>query len=283
MQPKSNVRRHQRGLVLTLWRVAAASLLLAVAPASAPAAEPAKQAAPAVPVDAKTVSDVLGATLTQNAQGQVLVVKIRKTGTAHRAGMRPGDQIEMIDDQKIASIDDVVKALNQQRRGKALRFSIKPSQGLRHLTVVPAKTHPPAANAVGRPMIGVVLADEAGHAIVSQLYAGGPAEQAGIRTGDRIEAIDGKKVASKRQCVEILDRHKPGDQVDVLIGRNSWRRDFSVKLAAGQTVAKLPTTATQPPAAAATATYSDDDWMDDQQYNDLRDPALRAVDTDFDG
>ncbi len=223
----------------------------------------------------------LGATLREE-NGEVFVVKMLKGGAAHKAGVRPGDEILQIDGHKIASINDVKQALADHKPGQALQFSVSPAKGARHLTLVPAAAQAVPLKAPDRPMIGAVLANESGEVVVMRLYEGGPAEQSGIRSGDDIKAIDGHHVTTREQCVAILNRHKPGDDVNVTLERDGWRRNFLVKLAARKAIAGLPT-ADVPSEVEQVAPVESANWVDDSQYEDLVNPALRAVDTDFDG
>jgi predicted metalloprotease with PDZ domain len=87
----------------------------------------------------------------------------------------------------------------------------------------------------GRPraLIGVQLDDSSGEAgaRVREVSPGGPAEQAGVRAGDLIVAVDGSKVRGKepaRRVVELLHGIKPGDSVDLQISRDGGTRDFHV-------------------------------------------------------
>ena len=178
----------------------------------------------------------------------------------------------------------MASALAQHKPGHGLRFSVNPASGKRHLTVKPFAEHAVPLNAPERPMIGAVLANETGEVIVKKLYEGGPAEQAGIRSGDLVEAIDGHHITSRQQCVSLLDNHKPGDLVNVTVSRDGWRRGFDVTLAARHAIAGLPE-ATVPSETETVPVSSADgsNWVDDSQYEDLVNPALRAVDTDFDG
>jgi len=85
------------------------------------------------------------------------------------------------------------------------------------------------------PRIGVLLAgagdDENDPRTVVGLTPGGGADEAGIRRGDVLVAVDGKPV--ERDAVDriqsILSRRQPGDIVEVEVLRNGQTRRFSVK------------------------------------------------------
>ena len=59
---------------------------------------------------------------------------------------------------------------------------------------------------------------------------GSPAEKAGIKAGDIVVAIDGKKVETQSELRRELFRKKPGDSVSVEVVREGKRLTFSVTL-----------------------------------------------------
>jgi S1-C subfamily serine protease len=84
-------------------------------------------------------------------------------------------------------------------------------------------------------LLGVSVSDGKGRgAAVTGVVAGGPAQDAGLRTGDVISAVDGKSVDSPDELTAILDKHEPGDQVRVeWTDRNGRDRQADVELATG--------------------------------------------------
>jgi membrane-associated protease RseP (regulator of RpoE activity) len=87
----------------------------------------------------------------------------------------------------------------------------------------------------GRPhaLIGVQLDESSGEAgaRVREVSPGGPAEQAGLRAGDLIVAVNGTKVrgeAPAGRVVELLHDLKPGDRVDLQVSRDGRTRDIAV-------------------------------------------------------
>jgi Do/DeqQ family serine protease len=67
-------------------------------------------------------------------------------------------------------------------------------------------------------------------ALVTDLTPGGAAQSAGIRVGDVIVAVEGKKVASASELQERVALFKPGDKVLVEVVRGRERFDFPVVL-----------------------------------------------------
>src|SRR5690606_28494494 len=63
--------------------------------------------------------------------------------------------------------------------------------------------------------------EEAEGAMVAAVTPGGPAEKAGIRSGDVILGFGGKDIADTRQLARVVAQHRASSEVDVLL----WRDD----------------------------------------------------------
>jgi S1-C subfamily serine protease len=84
-------------------------------------------------------------------------------------------------------------------------------------------------------LLGVSVGDAKGRgAAVTGIVPDGPAQDAGLRTGDLITAVDGQPVESPDDLTASLDKHQPGDQVQVeWTDRNGRDRRADVELASG--------------------------------------------------
>jgi S1-C subfamily serine protease len=84
-------------------------------------------------------------------------------------------------------------------------------------------------------LLGVSVNDGKGRgATVTGVVPGGPAQDAGLRTGDVISAVDGESVDSPEELTAVLDKHQPGDRVQVeWTDRNGRDRQADVELATG--------------------------------------------------
>lgn len=70
----------------------------------------------------------------------------------------------------------------------------------------------------------------AGGALVGAVTSGGPAADAGLRTGDTITAIDGKKVADSNALISVIAGHEPGDEVTLTVRRGGDSSQHTVTL-----------------------------------------------------
>ena len=68
-------------------------------------------------------------------------------------------------------------------------------------------------------------------ALVNEVKAGGPADKAGIRNGDIVSEVGGKKVESPRELQLAVASLTPGSKVDVKIVRKGEAKTVSVELA----------------------------------------------------
>jgi len=96
-------------------------------------------------------------------------------------------------------------------------------------TVIVVKEEPEAQPAVA--FLGVELAntDQEG-VLVAQLMVGSPAEKAGLQAGDRIVAVDGKKIQLAEELVKAVRERKPGTKVKLTVLSGKERKDIQVIL-----------------------------------------------------
>jgi putative serine protease PepD len=80
--------------------------------------------------------------------------------------------------------------------------------------------------------LGIVLDDSSsdGGARVADVRGGGPAARAGLRAGDVVTALGGKKIDSADELRAAINAHKPGDTVSIMYTRNGTSHTAGVKL-----------------------------------------------------
>src|SRR5215469_164700 len=66
---------------------------------------------------------------------------------------------------------------------------------------------------------------------VSNVVAGSPAEQAGLKVGDTIVAIDGKTVKNGDELVSDIANRKPGSKANIGFVRNGKKQDTTITIA----------------------------------------------------
>jgi serine protease Do len=85
-------------------------------------------------------------------------------------------------------------------------------------------------DAVENPAIARVYGSGSGVPI-SSVVAGSPADQAGLKVGDTITTVDGKKVSKGTELVADIASRKPGSKVNLGFIRNGKPQDASVTIA----------------------------------------------------
>jgi Tol biopolymer transport system component len=92
-----------------------------------------------------------------------------------------------------------------------------------------------------------------GGVLLSDVRAGGPAERAGIKGGDRILEIGGTRIENLYDMTYALQDHKPGETVDVFVERKGERVKLRATLGSRGAMSAPAPAASPAPAAAPTA------------------------------
>jgi S1-C subfamily serine protease len=92
-----------------------------------------------------------------------------------------------------------------------------------------------------RPVVGMQLDSEAsGSIVVRRVVPGGPAEKAGIKTGDIVTATDGTQIRSVYQAILPTLHKQPGDTVRFTLERGGKPQEIQVTLGGGVELTSLP-------------------------------------------
>ena len=93
----------------------------------------------------------------------------------------------------------------------------RPYMGITYLAVTDAQT----AAQLGVNAYGIYVVD---------VVQGGPADRAGLKTGDRIVSIDGSEVAQKTDLGTIIQSHSAGDTLSITVARSGQMQTVSLTL-----------------------------------------------------
>lgn len=108
----------------------------------------------------------------------------------------------------------------------------------------PAEVVPMPEAAAERPYIGVILdplpelltqhlkLEDGTGVMISELVPGGPAEQAGLKVNDLLLEIEGKAVGSRDEVRALVEKHEPGEEVELGVMQDGERKEITVKLGA---------------------------------------------------
>jgi putative serine protease PepD len=88
-----------------------------------------------------------------------------------------------------------------------------------------------AGTKVEHAYLGVSLTNATGGAGIASVAGGSPADRAGLRRGDVVTAIDGKRITTSEEAVAAIDSHSPGESLSVSFLRAGKSHGASVTLA----------------------------------------------------
>ncbi len=83
-------------------------------------------------------------------------------------------------------------------------------------------------HAATRAWLGIFCYAMREHVVIAGLLPGGPGEQAGLRAGDVILAVDGQDIADRRSLYRLLWARSPGDDVALRVFRGKEVRTVTV-------------------------------------------------------
>jgi len=166
-----------------------------------------------------------------NTQG-VLVSQVNEGSAAEKAGIKAGDVITSINGQTIKSNSELRNAVGLSRVGDKLDVALIRDRKAIHVTAVITELPTTTANGTGKGgksgdtasihpgLAGATLADapSGGGVTVKAIEPRSAADQARLRTGDRIESVNSKNVANLN---ELRDAAKRGGTMVLTVRRGN--------------------------------------------------------------
>ncbi len=172
---------------------------------------------------------------------------------AARAGLRTGDRIESVAGSSVASFADLETALSAQAAGDTVRVRLARGGETKTLELTLGRRPDDAGreslpdafeDVVDEPLIQLeeLLADDRGYmgvylagsergVRIDDVVSGGPADRAGLRAGDVLVRLGGRRVATEAEVHEALAPLVPGDEVAGVVERENERVEFRLELA----------------------------------------------------
>jgi regulator of sigma E protease len=147
-----------------------------------------------------------------------VVGRITDGGPMAQAGLHTGDRIVAVDGRPVQYWDEVLRAV-QDNHGGMLQLTVEGEGGARKVGISPARTK-------SRDLFGDeqeswdVGARPYVPASIGEVMAGLPAQQAGLKSGDVLMAVDGKPVLSWDELAESIHR-RPNQPTRVDIKRGA--------------------------------------------------------------
>ncbi len=86
---------------------------------------------------------------------------------------------------------------------------------------------------VARGFLGLEVAEKEGRVTVKAVTEKGPADQAGIKAGDRIASVDGRRVEDATGLLRLAAQLTAGKEVTLTVVRGEKRQDIAIKAGEG--------------------------------------------------
>lgn len=165
--------------------------------------------------------------------GEPVIKQVRTGSPAAKAGFKPGDRITEIDGRKIVRTNGIRHALGNKYAGdKVTVAAVRDGKTIKKEVTLVEKLEP-----YEQPYLGVLpqrpFGDEAKKPGVGVrfVFAGGPAEKAGLKRGDRIVKFNGDDVTTVARLTALAAHLKPKTKVAVEFLHGKDRKTVTVELA----------------------------------------------------
>ena len=165
-------------------------------------------------------------------QSAAEIVTVRPQSAADRAGLRPRDTIVELNGEPVKTITDARFSLGPRYAGDKLKVAIlRDDQRIeKHVTL----TGP--LGAFRHAFLGILPmrkrtaenADPKSGIDVRMVYPDSPAEQAGLRAGDRLLTLNGEKVPDIDGAINLMNGLNIGDVAKVVYDRDGDQQEATV-------------------------------------------------------
>lgn len=183
----------------------------------------------------------LGVIVADSPGPGMLVLSVQPRGPAHDAGIRPGDYILEIDEKKLASPQNLRKAVQAKQPGDKAELKTwrrGEEQMVTALFKSPTRERTsyfrgPAdgENLEERPWLGVFMKDSHEPGVwISRVYVNSPASKAGLRSGDRIVRVNENPVSAPTDVADAVNSLQPGDEIQLMIERTGEEQTLTATI-----------------------------------------------------
>ncbi len=181
-------------------------------------------------------------TAVRSAETGVLVVAVVPGSPAEKSGLSRGDVILAADGTEVNTAAELAAAVDKRKAGESVSLKVSHGDAVKTLSITLAEQN-------GRPYAGIIPLPGRGSggglggpwmhgwlsqgrgAAIARVMPGGPADKAGLKAGELIESVDGKRVGPNNDLAALIDAHKAGDSVTLqVIGEDKASREVKVTL-----------------------------------------------------
>jgi serine protease Do len=166
-------------------------------------------------------SGKLGLRFDWNKELGAIVVDVEKDSPADKAGLIKGDVLSKVLGNKIPDLETLRLYLIGIREGDKVKVTVKRDGDFKEFELNATPWSNPLINQ-SKVRLGIFFVPNKNQSKleVKSVTPSGPAEKAGMKVGDTIISIDGKKVTPVTGVSQILEGKKPDEVVRVVVSRN---------------------------------------------------------------
>jgi M6 family metalloprotease-like protein len=176
-------------------------------------------------------SGKLGFRFDWNKELGAIVVEVEKGSPADKAGVIKGDVLEKLAGNKIPDLETLRLYLIGICEGDKVKVIVKREGDFKEFELLATSWSNPLINQ-SKVRLGIFFVPNKNQSKleVKSVTPSGPAEKAGMKVGDTIISIDGKKVTPVTGVSQILEGKKPGDVVRVVVSRDGKAFNLEARL-----------------------------------------------------
>ena len=173
----------------------------------------------------------LGFRFDWNKELGAMVVEVDKDSPAGKAGLIKGDVLSKVLGNKIPDLETLRLYLIEIREGDKVKVIVKREGDFKEFELLATSWSNPLTNQ-SKVKLGVFFAPNKNQTKleIKGVTPNGSAEKAGVKLGDTLITIDGKKVTPVTGISQILEGKKPGDVVRVVVSRNGKAFNLEARL-----------------------------------------------------
>ena len=165
----------------------------------------------------------------QNRDGSPVITQVMPGSPAAKSGVKVGDILVSADGSKLYQFDELLDLLRKKDSGERIKLSFK--RGNATLEVAPKLTIRPGTQGTSaEPYFGIMGKDESEKVVLSSVTKNGPADKAGLKTGDIINTANGKSLKDYRTWIAETKKLAIGDKVELGVSRGEEKLTISVTL-----------------------------------------------------
>lgn len=173
----------------------------------------------------------LGFRFDWNKESGAVVVEVEKDSPADKAGIIKGDVLSKVLGNKISDLETLRLFLIEIRDADKVKVVVKRDGDFKEFELQATPWSNPLTNQ-SKVRLGVFFTPNKNQTKleIKGVTPSGPAEKAGVKVGDTLIAIDGKKITPAMGVSPVLEGKKPGELVRVVVSRDGKAFSLEARL-----------------------------------------------------